>query len=445
MGLQDFIIGPFILLLILAAANFFKGNIQDEEMKRYFSRGLQLKLAGSFFVALIYLYYYGTGDTIFYYRRAVFITNVMQNNLWVGLKLIFANSSVYDYETASFFDRLVAKDASSYLVVRIAAFFNIFCFNSYVAITFLYTAFSYIGIWRGFVTFVDIFPKYKKELAISFLFIPSVIFWGSGIFKDTLTFGFLGILVSSTYYILIKPKNIPVNLVLLIISVYVIGIVKSYILLALLPATAVWVFLVYRSKISSPLLKTLSTPIFVGMGMIASILILNGLASAFKKFSIDNIQSRAEDMQRWHTYRVEVLKGGDGSSYTLGEVDFSPMGILKKTPAAINVALFRPYLWEVRSPLMILSALESLVLLYLSLFVLFKLFSNFGKISSLIVDNPTLLYMLVFSLIFAFSVGFTSYNFGALSRYRIPILPFYAGFLLIINSYIKGLSKKVVK
>jgi hypothetical protein len=442
---QDFIFGPLILFFILFFSNYYKNKIKDVEIKKYFIIGLSIKLLGSLFVAIIYLHYYGTGDTVYYYKKAVFITNILKNNFTVGLKLLFANSSVYDYETAFLFERLRAGDSSSLLVVRIAAIFNLICFNSYLAIGFLYTAFSYIGIWRGFVTFIDIFPKYKKELAIAFFYIPSVFFWGSGLFKDTLTFGFLGILVSSTYYILIKPKNIPVNLVLLIISVYIIGTVKSYILLALLPATAVWVFLVYRSKINSPFIKTLSTPIFLGLGLIASVLILNGLASAFKKFSIDNLQSRAEDMQRWHTYRVEVLKGGDGSSYTLGEVDFSPTGILKKTPAAINVALFRPYLWEVRSPLMILSALESLVLLYLSLFVLFKLFSNFGKISSLIVNNPTLLYMLVFSLIFAFSVGFTSYNFGALSRYRIPILPFYAGFLLIINSYIKGLSKKVVK
>jgi hypothetical protein len=42
------------------------------------------------------------------------------------------------------------------------------------------------------------------------------------------------------------------------------------------------------------------------------------------------------------------------------------------------------------------------------------------------------LFFLVVSLIFAFAVGISSYNFGALSRYKIPCLPFYAAFVLVI-------------
>jgi hypothetical protein len=35
-------------------------------------------------------------------------------------------------------------------------------------------------------------------------------------------------------------------------------------------------------------------------------------------------------------------------------------------------------------------------------------------------------------LIFAFAVGISSYNFGALSRYKIPCLPFYALGLVLV-------------
>jgi hypothetical protein len=40
---------------------------------------------------------------------------------------------------------------------------------------------------------------------------------------------------------------------------------------------------------------------------------------------------------------------------------------------------------------------------------------------------------LVFSIIFAFSVGFTSYNFGTLVRYKIPLMPFYYIALFILS------------
>ena len=50
----------------------------------------------------------------------------------------------------------------------------------------------------------------------------------------------------------------------------------------------------------------------------------------------------------------------------------------------------------------------------------------------MISKDPNLVFCLVFSIIFAFAVGISSYNFGALSRYKIPCLPFYATFCDII-------------
>jgi hypothetical protein len=46
--------------------------------------------------------------------------------------------------------------------------------------------------------------------------------------------------------------------------------------------------------------------------------------------------------------------------------------------------------------------------------------------------DPNLSFSLAFSIIFAFAVGISSYNFGALSRYKIPCLPFYAASLIIL-------------
>jgi hypothetical protein len=54
-------------------------------------------------------------------------------------------------------------------------------------------------------------------------------------------------------------------------------------------------------------------------------------------------------------------------------------------------------------------------------------------------NDPTIQFCFVFSLIFAFAVGISSYNFGALSRYKIPCLPFYAIALILI--YYKNVPK----
>ncbi|MEP2024099.1 MAG: hypothetical protein ABJI85_05525, partial [Reichenbachiella sp.] len=40
-------------------------------------------------------------------------------------------------------------------------------------------------------------------------------------------------------------------------------------------------------------------------------------------------------------------------------------------------------------------------------------------------NDPIVLYCLTFSLLFAFAVGVSTYNFGTLMRYKIPVIPFY--------------------
>jgi hypothetical protein len=102
--------------------------------------------------------------------------------------------------------------------------------------------------------------------------------------------------------------------------------------------------------------------------------------------------------------------------------------MLKKFPAAIVVTFFRPFPWEVKKIIVLLSAFEAIVFLCLTVWVIvFRL-----RILKNVVRDPNLLFFAVYSLIFGFAVGISSYNFGALSRYKIPCLPFYAAFLAVL-------------
>ena len=172
-----------------------RNNMKDKKVGSYFLKGLIFKLIGAFVFLLIYYAYYATGDTIFYFKRAMLIDSVLFEDFALGLKLLFNNPRVIDGETYSYFQSMRAYDMSSFLVVRIAAVSNIICFNSYLANAFIFSALSYIGIWRLFRMLQDNFPDKIQIIAWSLLFIPSVFFWGSGVMKDNVTFGFLGILI----------------------------------------------------------------------------------------------------------------------------------------------------------------------------------------------------------------------------------------------------------
>ena len=441
MGIQDLIIAPLYFLIILMIGNFIKNKMDDPVIRTYFMKGLVLKLIGAIGISIIYFYYYGTGDTVYYFERAKLIDSVLIDKFYVGLKLLFANPAVYDSDTFGYFARIRGFDPSSLIIVRIAAITNIICFNSYLANAFIFSALSYIGIWKLFKMINNLFPKNTKIIAWSFLFIPSVFFWGSGILKDNVTLGFLGIFISSFYFLFIKRKKIFPNSILFIIATFMIGIIKSYILLAAFPAIFAWLFFTYRNRIQSKSARIILTPVL--LALIAPLVFgaLQLMSSSFNKFSLDNAQEKAEDMQRWHTYRVEVLKEGEGSSYNLGQIVFTPLGIAAKTPAAITAAIFRPYIWEAGNPVVFLSALESLFFLFVTIRLIFLFLRAPGRGFQFLGDNSILYFMIIFSLIFAFSVGFTSYNFGALSRYRIPLLPFYLCAILLTTDHLKNYKK----
>ena len=130
-------------------------------------------------------------------------------------------------------------------------------------------------------------------------------------------------------------------------------------------------------------------------------------------------------------YDIRYFSGRDaGSGYTLGELDGTFESMFALAPSAINVSLFRPYLWEVNNPLMLLTGLESFFLL---LYCVYILFTQNIRIPSTLV-NADVFFSLVFSLTFAFAVGVSTFNFGSLARYKIPMLPFFLIALQLIQN-----------
>jgi hypothetical protein len=61
-----------------------------------------------------------------------------------------------------------------------------------------------------------------------------------------------------------------------------------------------------------------------------------------------------------------------------------------------------------------------------------------------IAKDPTVLYCLLFALLFALFVGATTANFGTLVRYKIPCMPFFVAAMFIIQDRIKKLKNSLV-
>lgn len=435
MTLQDFVITPLYLMVIYLMAYFIRGLVSDSNTKRYFIPALTVKIIGAISVGLIYQFYYGGGDTFNYFSNSKHIWEAFKESPPLALSLIFSKneftSANFQYASLMYF----FHDTSSYFVVRVAGLFDIFTFHTYSATAVLFAVFSFSGLWAMYRGFYDMHKKLHFEFALAIFFIPSVFFWGSGLLKDTLTLGALGWATYATIRIFLHPKRpIVLYIILLILACYAVYLIKIYILLCFSPAIILWIFLYWRKKIPSAMLRILLTPIMIAIALALGYFALVAVGEDNQRYSLESLGKTAEITANY-LYYISEKQGG--SSYTLGDFDYSVTGMIKKLPLAINVTLFRPYLWEAKNPIMLLSAIESLALLIFTIVILIrtKFLTTLKKI------DPTITFCLVFALSFAFAVGFSTYNFGSLVRYKIPLIPFYLIGLFILDHYSKSAKK----
>jgi hypothetical protein len=427
MELRDLIITPLLIILVYVVAYFIRGRFTDVITRRYFFPALTVKIIGALSLGLVYQFYYDGGDTFNYHTfGSRVIWEALMENPVTGLKLIFFSSEHPDPATFRYASRILFySDSSSYFVIRMAAILNIFTFSAYSATAVLFAVISFIGSWLFFLAFYRQYPDLHKWIAVSAFFIPSVFFWGSGILKDTIILACLG---SSTYEVkkIFIDKHVTVkSFIILLVSLLAIYEIKKYVLLCFLPAALFWIFIGNLSKIGSPILKILLVPLVVAVTVASGYFAVLKVGASDPRYALDKLAKTA----RITAYDIGFYTGRNaGSGYSLGQLDDSFGSLLRLSPQAINVSLFRPYLWEVKNPLMLLSALESLALLgftaYLILFRGLRFFRAFR--------NPTVLFCLIFSITFAFAVGVSTFNFGTLARYKIPLLPFYLIALVLI-------------
>jgi hypothetical protein len=427
---RDLIVTPFIIFIIYVVAYMARPFVTIKETRVYFFPALTVRLIGAICVGLIYQFYYQGGDTFNYHTQGSrVIWDAFMDSPDVGLGLLFSDGTIqpgmYKYVSQMPF----FHDRSSFTIIRISAVLDFLTFSSYSATAALFAVLSFVGSWCLFITFYSISPHLKSSIAFATLFIPSVFFWGSGLLKDTVTLAFVGIATYLFYELAIRKNINVVRILLFLFSCYVIFLIKIYILLCFFPAAVVWASSGYLAEYRSLVFKILLIPFVVLIGAVAAYYSIVKIGNENPRYSLSEIGNTAKVT----AYDIAYYSGRNaGSTYSLGELDGSFGSMLKLAPQAINVSLFRPYLWEVRNPLMLLSAVESFFLLILTVFVVYK--SRYVFFKALV--DPEVLFCIFFSISFAFAVGVSTFNFGSLSRYKIPLMPFYALALIFMNNYV---------
>ncbi len=434
----DIILTPIYLLILIAIAKKMRNKRypKGHPLRRYFLPGLYVKFGGAILIALIYQFYYKSGDTFNFFYHSKIINSALNHSGSTWLNLILSvpvdrAPDTYLYTSQMFWP----VDSTEYTIAVIAAVLGLINGTTYLPIALLFSYFAFTGTWAMYRTFTDLYPKLHKQLAFAFLFIPSTVIWGSAIFKDTWCMFGLGWMTYTIFRLFIHKDYSFKNLSLLVLSFYVIAQIKLYILLAFIPALVFWLMLRYSRRIATTTLRWVISIFSIGLVIGGFLFFTQRFAKELNRYSLEKIAETAETTRGWTQY----ASGEEGSGYNIGKIDGSLGGTLSMLPQGVVVTLFRPFPWEVKKVIVGLSALESMILLYLTIKVFFN---RKRKPFKFLFADPNALFCFVFSVIFAFAVGISSGNFGALSRYKIPCLPFYGAVLVILYYNNQGLNPK---
>lgn len=393
--------------------------------------GFFIKTFGGLSFSLVYIYSFGGGDTTQYFQSLEQYSSVFYKDPGSFFELLFSNA-----EDAQIILRrtgtiiFYSHTSEDWFFTRLMSPFYIAGFKSYLGVTFFMSLISYWGTLKYYKLMTHLLPGKEKMLfALNFL-VPSVIFWGSGIMKDTITFAAFGYALLLFYELITFRRRILWNSAKLLVTCLVIFQLKAYIVLAFMPWVAITLFMLMNHRIQSVFLKVILFPVIVLTTAVFAYYSSSLLIESSSKYNSERIIQNIQGFHSWHTQL-------GGSAYSLGEVEYTPAGLAKKIPASVNVSLFRPYPWEAGSAFMLLTSVESIFILLITLYLLIRARL---KIFRVLFKSEFLTGALVFCVFFAFAIGVSTYNFGALARFRIPLLVIYLFIVFYCISQLKNVK-----
>lgn len=424
----------YILLLYAAIGYFFLHYIIFKKASSGFKKVLPvfylLKTCGCILISTLIIQYWKGGDSISYYTEGQNLVKFVRTD-FTNIKYFLLPVDRYDLKIQLDNELIQTINGagleSNFLVSRFCGLLYPFALGKFLILNFLFCYIAVVGQLILFRTVYNRYPALKKYLAVCILFIPALLLYASYINKETLCFSFM-CMGLYFFFRLIKNQHTLLNLLLLLCTVFLIGLIKIYVIYAL--GAALFLFaagkLFFRLYHGSVFSKVLLFSVLLGIGIF-----FYNYPDVLDPYVLDVADTANIFQERYND------DFGETSAFQIGEVDATLRGVLLKAPFGLYTTYFRPHLWEVKKPIILFSAIESLLTLLLVVYALVKKGRNIRKL----MHTDNLASLIFYYIIFlGIIIGLTTFNFGTLVRYKIPGLPFLCLFFILLLHYEHGKS-----
>lgn len=391
------VINCVVLLLIV----FWIWKNDNAVLHRFYWPALIAKCTAGIALGIIYSTYYDVSDTFTFFQLAADKADLARNDLGSYLSYLFGEQGGY-----------FLGEHRTIFYIKITSVIALITGNNYWISSMYYSLLSFGAAWYLTNTIARLFPEYKIAACIAFLFFPSVVFWSSGIIKESLAMTALFFLTTLFLKRWMKERiSIPSVLAGIVCGIIIFNL-KYYYLAAFIPVTvsaltAQWVC--EQVGIRNGLQQSM---IFTGL-LMGCFLVTTFLHPNFSPTRVLEIV----------TYNNRVFMDVCTPDDVIHYYNLEPtwMSMIMNAPWAFISALFRPFVWEANTIFKVITGIENLLLLALAIIALRDV-RNLTHAPNRLLGLACIVYCAVLSIFLALSTP----NFGTLARYGVGYLPFVA-------------------
>lgn len=342
----------------------------------------------------IYAHYFPVSDSWVYFEESL-----KEHQLLLDNPIQFFSTGLQFNDPANLFstaDNAAWSNAGENILIKLLAIFNLLSGSNYYVDVIIFNGFSFFGLYLIYLVAFHFFERNKLPVFCVIFFLPSCLFWNSGIDKDGLMLCCTGILIYALFHCWYKSVTWW-RIASAVLAFLFLFLLRNSTALLLLPALLGWWLAIRLSN-----RKAYLPFIIIYAICIVCFFLTTYLSPAF------NLPAKLAEKQ----HQFLALEAHTVLPLTaLQPVLKSYMEVL---PQALNHIFLRPYVTEIKSPFHLMAFLEVWLII---IAVVIALASAKRKLFTSL-QQPFSLFLLLLALSGFLLIGYTVPFTGAIVRYK---------------------------
>jgi len=352
------------------------------------------KVIAGFAYGYVYANYFPVSDSWVYFEESIKEYHVLLNS-----PADFFSTGLQFHDPGNFFstaDNAAWSNAGENILIKLLAIFNLLSGGNYYIDVILFNSFSFFGLYLICLVAFHFFERNKLPVFCLIFFLPSCLFWNSGVDKDGLMLCCTGILIYALFNCWYKSVTWG-RVAAAVFFFAFLFLLRNATALLLLPALLGWWMAI----------RLTSRKAYLPFIIIYATCVVCFFLTVYLSPDFNLPLKVAEKQHQFLALEANTV-------LPLTPLQPALKSYLEVLPQALNHIFLRPYITEIKSPFHLMAFVEVLLIV---ITILIAFVSDKRKVFASL-KLPFSLFLLLLALSGFLLIGYTVPFTGAIVRYK---------------------------